>query len=751
MKSIFLYIAFSFMVLSLAAQTEFDRIDSLIYMAEQAEYEDSLGIDKLSYWQMAFSESKGSGLFYRMEDISEALGDIFFKYQLYDEAINYYKAVFEGTPDSQDITSKRAAIYRKIGKSYSSLGEADSAYNYYKPILNYYSYPENLVILNELADVYSDNSDHEKSLRYNLRIEKLLLENKASKKELSKIANNIGYNYYRLKDYPNAIRYFDKALSIPDALKIDQESTILRNIGISYFNLDNSKEGIEVLKLALAKSVNPKDKAELSHLISKFYTSDRDYIRSILFLEQAKDFARRAKDNSLLAKIYADLAEAYNTTHDYDLAFEYFKDYSRLSDSLLFLDQLNQKRLLDNQKYIERAEKENRLLKAQQDFQELQLEKLEAEARNQRLENEALRSDSIRRSNELELIRQEVEIASAKEQNNLLEIARQKNLVQLTQKELDLAKANEENAEIEKEKQKQEFELAQQTIALQDRNAQLQKEKSENLAKANEIEQRKIRQRNIGIIAGLLGLIALLILWAYRNKKKDNDRISSAYDKLSEAQVQLKAAESKIKGLLKQQVSGAIAETLMTENTIVKQRFVSVLFLDIRDFTVFCEGKSPAEIIEYQNKVFGFMINIIERHHGVVNQLMGDGFMATFGAPSSHGNDCLNAYEAAQAILDTLKKKTSNHELTDTRIGIGVHAGNVVAGNVGYEGRKQFSITGNTVILAARLEQLNKKFGSTFVYSKEFWEALPPSVRPEAQFKRVDIKGRSEAMEVSYM
>jgi len=739
------------MSLSLAAQTEIDRIDSLIYKAQEAEYEDSLGLDKLSYWQLAYSESRGSGSYYRMEDISEALGDMFFSYQLYDEAINYYKAVFERTQDAPDITEKLASIYRKIGKSYSSLGDTESAYNYYKTILNFYPYPENLVILNELVDIYSNNGDHDKSLRYNLEIEKLLLDNNSSKRELSKISNNIGYNYYRLKDYKNAIRYFNKALSIPEALEINQESTILRNIGISYFNLGNSEEGIEVLKSALAKSVSSKDKAELSHLISKFYSSDRDYIRSILYLEQAKEHARQAEDNLLLARVFADLAEAYNISHDYDLAFDYFKSYSRLSDSLLFLDQLNQKRLLDNQKYIERAEKENRLLKAQQDFQELQLEKLETEARNQGLENEALRSDSIRRSNELALVRQKIEIASAKEQNNLLEIARQKNLVQLTQNELDLAKANEENAEIEKEKQKKEFELAQQTIALQDRNAQLQKEKSENIAKASEIEQRIIRQRNVGIIAGLLGFIVLLILWAYRNKKKDNDRISSAYDKLSEAQVQLKAAESKITGLLKQQVSEAVAETLMTENAVVEQGFVSVLFLDIRDFTVFCEGKSPAEIIDYQNRAFGFMINIIERHHGVVNQLMGDGFMATFGAPISHGNDCLNAYEAAQDIIVTLKRKTDNQELTDTRIGIGVHAGNVVAGNVGYEGRKQFSITGNTVILAARLEQLNKKFGSTLVYSKEFWEALPASKRPDAEFKLVDIKGRTEAMEVSYM
>ncbi|NER79247.1 MAG: adenylate/guanylate cyclase domain-containing protein, partial [Leptolyngbya sp. SIO1D8] len=70
------------------------------------------------------------------------------------------------------------------------------------------------------------------------------------------------------------------------------------------------------------------------------------------------------------------------------------------------------------------------------------------------------------------------------------------------------------------------------------------------------------------------------------------------------------------------------------------------MFLDIRGFTPFAETKEPEEIIEYQNQVFGFMIEVINKFHGNINQFLGDGFMATFGAPVSHGNDCENAYQA---------------------------------------------------------------------------------------------------------
>ena len=114
--------------------------------------------------------------------------------------------------------------------------------------------------------------------------------------------------------------------------------------------------------------------------------------------------------------------------------------------------------------------------------------------------------------------------------------------------------------------------------------------------------------------------------------------------------------------------------------------------------------------------------------------------MATFGAPLSKGNDCLNAFEAAHKILKVLDKKVVAEEIFPTKVGIGLHAGNVVTGNVGNEDRKQYSITGNTVILAARLEQLNKEYGSSLVYSKEVHDALPELGKKDVQFESVMVK-----------
>lgn len=723
-------------------------IDSLIAQAKTISIVDSLDIGRLSAWQKVFNEAKETAPNYRMEEICTTLGDFFFDYGLYEDGIKYYSYIFSTEVDTVNKSNELINIYRKIGQSFSNLGKPDSAFYYYRQIFDEFEFPERLDVLRDLVEIYAANGDHQKSLEYNLLIENLLFQYDAPGRELSKAYNNIGYNYHKLGSYAIGINYFGKALTISPDITDKEQAMILRNLGISHYNLGNYNRSIELLYQASLKMKDKEELAEVKHLLASIHLENDDYFNAVSNFEEAIPLAKKNNKDVLLSEIYAGYSQVYNETHEYDLAFEYFKKYSRLSDSLRFAAQLQQKRILDNQKYIERTEKENRLLKIQQDLQKAQIAQLEStlasESRIQELRLDGLKKDSIQRVNELTLARQVAEIAKANEINNLLEIARQKNL-------LEIAREKERSDSTERANQQQQIELAQQKIALQESDAKLNEERITNERNAREIEVRKTAQRNTFMFAGLLALLALFMIWAFRNKQKDNQRLTTAYDNLTEAQDQLKAAETKIRGLLRQQVSGAVAEALLkkADPSAVEERFVCVMFLDIRNFTGYCEGRDPAEIITYQNSVFGFMIDIIERHHGVVNQFMGDGFMATFGAPISNGNDSLNAYRAAHEILTSLEAKVKQKEVYPTRVGIGLHAGYVVTGNVGNEERKQFSITGNTVILAARLEQLNKQFGSSLVYSKELYDALPKKERPSINFEPIIVKGRSTPIEVA--
>jgi adenylate cyclase len=213
---------------------------------------------------------------------------------------------------------------------------------------------------------------------------------------------------------------------------------------------------------------------------------------------------------------------------------------------------------------------------------------------------------------------------------------------------------------------------------------------------------------------------------------------------------ELYGERTRVVNLFSQQVSQQIVDELIsqTEELKGKRKFVCVMFLDIRGFTRFAETLEPEEIIEYQNKVFGFMIDIILNNHGIINQFLGDGYMATFGAPISKGNDCENAVRAALSIVEEVNKKSKSGEIPATKIGIGLHAGEVIAGNVGTEARKQYSISGNTVILASRIEELNKKFNSQLLVSGEVINELNGNIESIESFGEVSIKGRAHPISI---
>lgn len=178
---------------------------------------------------------------------------------------------------------------------------------------------------------------------------------------------------------------------------------------------------------------------------------------------------------------------------------------------------------------------------------------------------------------------------------------------------------------------------------------------------------------------------------------------------------------NEIVNLFGQQVSHSIVEVLIKQKPNLGgiKKNVTIMFLDIRGFTPFAEKNSPEVVVDYLNTLFGIMIEIVNRHHGIINQFLGDGFMATFGAPVSYGNDTLNCVKAAQEISLKINESAKSGKIPVTKIGIGIHTGEAITGNIGTAIRKQYSVTGNVVILASRIEQLNKHFGSQILISDD--------------------------------
>jgi adenylate cyclase len=199
-----------------------------------------------------------------------------------------------------------------------------------------------------------------------------------------------------------------------------------------------------------------------------------------------------------------------------------------------------------------------------------------------------------------------------------------------------------------------------------------------------------------------------------------------------------------------QQVSPAIAEELIRAGPGIASRRaeVCVMFMDIRGFTRLVGNWPPERIVALQNAVFGAAVEVVSRNHGIINQFLGDGFMATFGAPTSTGRDSANALAAAREMVAAVRALAEAGRIPPIEIGIGLHAGEAVTGNIGTEQRQQYSITGDVVILASRIEQLNKEFGSQVLASREVLESaggIPPEAVPLGPVK---VKGREQPIEI---
>lgn len=205
---------------------------------------------------------------------------------------------------------------------------------------------------------------------------------------------------------------------------------------------------------------------------------------------------------------------------------------------------------------------------------------------------------------------------------------------------------------------------------------------------------------------------------------------------------------NRVERLLGQQVSHKVAQALLQDKDEGKEQDVTVMFMDVRNFTPFAERHSAQEVVAFQNALFSPMIEVINHNHGIVNQLLGDGLMATFGAPLPNESHALDAVKAGKEMLAELEKLVQKGTIPRVRLGIGLHSGVVVAGNIGNTIRKQYSLTGTTVILAARIEQLNKQFGSSFLISKDVYKQIVPYQEYFTSLGPVELKGRQEAIEI---
>lgn len=173
---------------------------------------------------------------------------------------------------------------------------------------------------------------------------------------------------------------------------------------------------------------------------------------------------------------------------------------------------------------------------------------------------------------------------------------------------------------------------------------------------------------------------------------------------------------------------------------------VTVLFSDIRAFTTLSERMEAHALVALLNEYFTEMVTIIMEEGGVVDKYIGDAIMAVFGAPVPRADDALRAVRAAtrmRSALDGLNARLAARGAPTLETGIGVHTGEVVAGNIGSEQRMEYTVIGDAVNLASRLEGVTKELGASLVVSEDTWRLVEADVEGRA-LAEVTVKGRAQ-------
>lgn len=211
-----------------------------------------------------------------------------------------------------------------------------------------------------------------------------------------------------------------------------------------------------------------------------------------------------------------------------------------------------------------------------------------------------------------------------------------------------------------------------------------------------------------GIVIGLVGRYSRRLVFQIAEEQSERTRIT---------------------GLFGQFVSDEVRNRILQEKSALEaeRRTGAILFTDIRGFTSLSESMDPESLVRQLNRYFAAMVPVIEARGGVIDKFIGDAIMVTFGTVIPAAKPCSSAYRCALEMQNALRECNLDFEregLPVIRTGIGIHYAEVIQGAIGADTRREYTVMGDGVNVAARLESATRSLKRTILLSEAVWRQL---------------------------